>query len=154
MNKDSANLEEGHIHLNNKQRLYARFSSLILVDLTVLNFLNEYWSKLTIDSFTTSFLAAIMLQLLLVGTFKLEHVVAEHFKAMGSRAAKIYRAICTYLILVLSKFVMLAAIDFVLGDSIHFEGPHHGVVAFVVVVIAIIVVERNFLRILVYLEES
>jgi hypothetical protein len=41
MSKDSASLEEGHIRLNNKQRLFARFSSLILVDLTVLNFLNE-----------------------------------------------------------------------------------------------------------------
>ncbi|MFT4633556.1 MAG: hypothetical protein ACI8PP_001860 [Candidatus Pseudothioglobus sp.] len=154
MSKDSASLEEGHIRLNNKQRLFARFSSLILVDLTVLNFLNEYWSQLTIDTFSSSFLAAIMLQFLLVGTFKLEHIVAEYFKSMGSRAAKFYRLICTYLILVVSKFVMLGAINFVLGDAIHFAGPYHGVATFVVVVIAIVVVEKNFLRILTSLEET
>lgn len=154
MSKNSTDLEQGHVHLNNKQRLFARFSSFILVDLAVLNFINEYWDQVTIDSFTTSFLAAVMLQFLLVGTFKLEHIVAEYFKAMESRAGQIYRGICTYLILVLSKFVMLGAIDFVFGDKIIFAGPYHGVITFVVVVIAIVVVERNFLRILAYLEED
>lgn len=42
----------------------------------------------------------------MVGTFKLEHVVAEYFKAMESRAGTIYRGICTYFILVVSKLVM------------------------------------------------
>ena len=95
-----------------------------------------------------------MLQFLLVGTFKLEHIVAEYFKSMGLRAAKFYRLICTYLILVVSKFVMLGAINFVLGDAINFAGPYHGVATFVVVVIAIVVVEKNFLRILTSLEET
>jgi hypothetical protein len=48
----------------------------------------------------------------------------------------------------------VGAIDFVFGDAVIFAGPYHGVVTFVVVVIAIVVVERNFLRVLAYLEKD
>lgn len=52
-----------------------------------------------------------------------------------------YRGITTYIILVGSKFVMLAAIDFVFGDSVVFSGPYNGIVAFFGVVFAIMISE-------------
>ncbi len=143
---DIADLEPGHLHLNNRQRLFIRYVSFILVDLTVLNFFAEYWDLVSIDSFTASFIAAIILQVLLIGTFKLEHATAEYFKAMDSKAAKYYRVFCAWLILFLSKFVMLGAIEFLLGDDLSFAGPLHGVVAFITVVIAIVIAKKMLLQ--------
>lgn len=147
MSTEAAVADDGGIFLNDKQRVFVRFTIAILVDLTVLNFFVEYWEYVTIDSFTMSFLAAIILQFLLFGTLKFEHWVASHFKKMSGKSAKIYRGICTYLILVLSKFVMLGVIDLILGDHVLFTGPFHGVVAFVVVVIAIVIAEQVFTKI-------
>ena len=150
---ETNNLESGHLHLNNRQRLFVRFTSFILVDLTVLNFFAEYWHLVEIDSFTVSFFAAIVLQVLLVATFKLEHLTAEYFKAMESKAAGVYRVLSAWLILFLSKFVMLGVIEFLLGDAIKFEGPLHGVVAFIAVVIGMVVAEKLLLQVVWQLEE-
>ena len=51
-----------------RQRLFSRYAIAILVDLVVLNLFAEYSSRVTIDTFTTSLLAAILLQLLLQAT--------------------------------------------------------------------------------------
>ena len=50
---------------NTPQRLFVGYTLAVLVDLTVLNFYDEYWDFVTIDSFTISFAAALLLQLLL-----------------------------------------------------------------------------------------
>jgi hypothetical protein len=44
-----------------RQRLFIRYFTAILIDLVVLNLFAEYSSKLFIDTFTTSLLAAIVL---------------------------------------------------------------------------------------------
>jgi NADH:ubiquinone oxidoreductase subunit K len=53
----------------------------------------------------------------------------------------VYRGITTYLILVVSKFVMLEAINLAFGARVQFVGRWHGLVPFVAVIIAIIVAE-------------
>ena len=42
---------------NTPQRLFVGYALAVLVDLTVLNFYDEYWDFVTIDSFTISFAA-------------------------------------------------------------------------------------------------
>jgi len=50
----------------------------------------------------------------------------------------------TWGILFGSKFVILEAINIAFGDDVLFTGPIHGLVAFIVVIIAIIVAEQTF----------
>ncbi|CAH0529853.1 hypothetical protein [Vibrio hippocampi] len=126
---------------NTPQRLFVGYTLAVLVDLTVLNLYNEFWSYVTISSFSVSLMAAILLQLLLKLSINLEHRVAAYFKTKPGKAPKVYRAIITYIILVGSKFVMLEAINIAFGDLVQFTGPIHGVVAFFSVVITILVAE-------------
>ncbi len=65
---------------SNRQRLFVRYFTAILIDLVVLNLFAEYSSKVSIDSFTTSLLAAVLLQILLKLTLAIEHRVAAYFE--------------------------------------------------------------------------
>ncbi len=56
--------------------------------------------------------------------------------------AKVLRGLSTWAILIASKLVILEAINFAFGESVKFSGPIHGLVAFIIVVIAIIFAER------------
>ena len=60
----------------------------------------------------------------------------------------------TWAILVISKFVMLEAVDLAFGERVHFGGRFHGLVAFVAVIIAIIVAEAVVKRIYRRLDRS
>jgi hypothetical protein len=131
---------------SSRQRLFVRYLLAVLIDLLVLNLFVEYWDAVAIDSFTVSLLVAVLLQVLLKLTLNLEHRVAEYFNARTGPSAKALRYFSAWLILFGSKFVMLGAIDLVFGDSVLFLGPLRGVVAFIVVVVAMLVAEEAAVR--------
>ena len=133
--------------ISNRQKLFIRYLTAILIDLTVLNLFDEYWGLVSIESFTISALAAILLQVLLQATLALEHRVALFFKSKSGGVAKFLRFFCAWLILFGSKFVMLGAIDFAFGDDVLFAGPAHGVVSFIVVVMVMLAAEEITVRI-------
>jgi hypothetical protein len=133
--------------ISNRQRLFIRYLTAILIDLTVLNLFDEYWDLVSVDSFTISALAAILLQVLLQVTLMVEHKVALYFKSKSGGLARFLRFFCAWLILFGSKFVMLGAIDFAFGDELTFAGPAHGVVAFIAVVAAMLAAEEVAVRI-------
>jgi len=130
----------------NAQRLYIRYLMAILIDLTVLNLFDEFWHHVSIDSFTVSIVAAVLLQVLLKSTLSLEHHVANFFKRRTGGLAKFLRYFSAWLILFGSKFVMLGAIKLAFGDGVLFTGPLHGVVAFIVVVVALLAAEELAVR--------
>jgi len=136
-----------HKAFNKKQHLFVKYTFAILVDLTVLNLFDEYWDYVTLSSFSTSFVAAILLQLLLQITLKVEHLVAEYFKKREGLSAKVFRGISTWGILFISKLIMLKAIELLFSQSIHFSGPIHGAVSFIVVIVAMIVAEQVIVKI-------
>ncbi len=129
-----------------KQQVFTKYLMFILVDLTVLNFFAEYWDRVTISSFGVSLLVAIILQVLLKMTLSLEHKTAEYFKSHESFMMKFARIISTWLILFVSKLVMLGVLQFVFSGDIHFAGAYHGVLAFIVLVIVILLVEALISR--------
>ena len=139
---------------NTPQRLFIGYTLAILVDLTVLNFFDEYWSYVTIDSFTISLIAAILLQVLLKLAIGAEHRIAAHYKKQKGTLPQVKRWAISYVILVGSKFVMLEAINIVFGDKVQFTGPFHGVVAFFAVIFAIIVAETIVGKIYFALEDN
>ncbi|OCH15507.1 MULTISPECIES: hypothetical protein [unclassified Aliivibrio] len=139
---------------NTPQRLFVGYTLAVLVDLTVLNFFDEYWDFVNIESFTISFAAAILLQLLLKLSINAEHRIADYFKNKPGTAPKIYRGLSSYVILVGSKFIMLEAINILFGDKVSFDGPLNGVVAFFAVVFTILIAEITVSKIYFALSEK
>lgn len=132
--------------ISRKQQLFLRYFTAVLIDLTVLNFFAEYWDKVTITSFGISLFVAVVLQVLLKMTISLEHRIAAYFKSHESLKMKIYRIFSTWFILFGSKFVMLGVLQLIFADAIIFAGAYHGVVAFIIVVIAILAAEYLITR--------
>lgn len=137
---------DGSITLNNRQRLFIRYFTAILIDLAILNLFDEYWDKVVIDSFTISLFAAIVLQVLLQLTIAFEHRMASYFKAKEGSHFVALRWLSTWLVLFLSKFVILWALDISFGDAVLFLGVYHGIVAFIVVVFAILLAEKAIMK--------
>ena len=131
---------------SSRQKLFLRYFTAILVDLVVLNLFAEFWDLIVIEAFSVSLAAAILLQVLLKLTLKIEHHVADFFNARPGKLAVFLRFFSAWLILFLSKFLILAAINFAFGDSVVFAGPLHGVVAFIVVVMAMLGAEEIIVR--------
>lgn len=129
-----------------RQRLFIRYFTAILVDLVILNLFSEYWDWVTVDSFTISLLAAVLLQVLLKLTIWIEHLWAGLFKGKKGTVPTFLRFFGAWLILFGSKFVILEAVIFAFGDKVHFSGPFHGVIALIVVVVVMLVVEELIVR--------
>ena len=130
-----------------RQQLFFRYTFFVLIDLTVLNLFNEYWDNVFIESFSISLLAALLLQILLQLTILIEHRVANFFKEKTGLTAKILRALSTWAILFTSKLLILEAINIAFGSNVLFSGAIHGLLAFIIVVIAIITAEQILLKI-------
>jgi hypothetical protein len=124
-----------------RQRAFSRYLTATLVDLVVLNLFVEYWDKVTATSFTITLIAAVILQVLLKVTIVIEHRVAAFFNARPGGFNKFMRFFTAWLILFGSKFVILEALVFALGDKLSFHGPFHGIIALIVVVVVMLVVE-------------
>lgn len=148
-----SNVEKSY-GFNTQQRLFVGYTLAVLVDLVVLNLFDEYWGFVSIESFTISLIAALLLQLLLKLSIGLEHKIANHFKSKPGKAPKVYRAISTYIILVGSKFIMLEAINLLFGEKAQFTGPWNGVVAFFGVVFAILIAEMIVSKIYFALDDT
>jgi len=126
---------------NIRQQLFVRYFTAILIDLTVLNLFDEYWDLVLIESFSISLLAAILLQVLLKITLKIEHHIGDYFKAKPGKSAKVMRLVSAWAVLFGSKFIILEAINIAFGDRVLFSGPLHGIVAFIVVVVVMLIAE-------------
>ncbi|MET0655920.1 MAG: hypothetical protein ABWY94_10170 [Pseudoxanthomonas sp.] len=131
---------------SNKQRLFMRYFTAILIDLVVLNLFVEYSDNVSIDSFTISLLAAILLQVLLKLTIAVEHRVALFFKGRPGGLMKFLRFFFAWLVLFGSKFVILEAITLAFGDKVRFGGMYHGIVTLIVVIVAMLVAEEAIVR--------
>ncbi len=139
---------------NTPQRLFIGYTLAVLVDLVVLSLLAEFWDYITVDSFSIALMVAILLQLLLKLSISGEHKLANYFKSKPGTAPKIYRAICTYIILVGSKIIMLEAVNIIFADAISFSGPFNGIVAFFTLIFGILIAEFIVSKIYFSLEDK
>jgi hypothetical protein len=131
---------------SSRQRVFLRYLTAILVDLAVLNLFVEYWEHVAADSFTVTLLAAALLQVLLKLTIAIEHRLAAFFNARKGGLARFMRFFSAWLVLFGSKFVILEALVLAFGDRLRFGGPFHGLVALIVVVVAMLVVEAGLVK--------
>ncbi len=139
---------EDDLTRSRKQQLFTRYVLAVLIDLTVLNLFNQYWDYVFIESFSISLLAAILLQILLQATLIVEHRAADYF--FGDKTdfkTKVMRILSAWVIIFISKLVILETINFFFDTSVLFSGPWHGIVAFIVVVTAMIIAEQLIMKI-------
>ena len=131
---------------SNRQRLFLRYFTAILLDLVVLGLFAQYWDRVHVETFTIALLAAMLLQVLLKVTLAVEHRVAAFFKAKQGAGAGVMRVLSVWGILFGSKFVILYALQFVFGDGVHFDGAAHGVVALIGVLLVMLAAEEAIVR--------
>ena len=129
-----------------RQRVFARYLIGTLIDLVVLNLFAQYWDKVFVDTFTTSLLAAIVLQLLLKATIWAEHLVAAPFKGKPGGWNRFMRYFMAWLVLFGSKFVILEVLARIFGENLHFVGWMHGIIPLIVVVVVMLVAEELVVR--------
>jgi hypothetical protein len=112
----------------------------------VLNLFVEYSQNVFIDSFSTSLMAAVLLQLLLRLTIAIEHRVAGYFNARPGGLMTFLRFFFAWLVLFGSKFVILEALTLAFGDSVRFEGRFNGIVTLIIVIVAMLIAEQAVVR--------
>ena len=133
-----------------RQLIFFSWTKDVLIYVVVLNLFVEYVGKVVIDSFTISILTAILLKALLDVILGLEHRVAHFFEARPGKLSKFLRIMSTWVILFLSKFLILEVVDFVFGDHVEL-GKFVQVLS---LVIALMVAREVFQRIYMALGSS
>ena len=139
--------------INPKQRIFLVFTLFVLADLTVINLFDEYASNyFHISSFTASIFMAIILQVLLSITIKIEHKIGDYYKSKEGLLNLLARILVTWALLFGSKIIMMIIIDFILVDKIEYYGPYNGLGAFILIIIGMLVVENILKKIFTSLE--
>ncbi len=130
------------ISITTRQLRFTSIAADVLIFVTILNLFVEYSYAIEIDSFTISILTAVVLKLLLDGITAAEHAVAEYLSARDRPLSKVLRVFAVWLILFLSKFMILEVVDFVFGDHVELGG----FVEVTLLIIVMIVVQRLVYR--------
>jgi hypothetical protein len=102
----------------NKQRLYDEIFTGILIYAVTLGFFNDYTSLVEAKSFSTIFLASIILQILTSLTFSLKSLVLSKVKS----PKKAIQFLAIWPILFFSKFIFIWLIDFIFQENINISG--------------------------------
>ena len=140
MNKEQTSNDDGSRVVNNRQRLYLSYIIVILLYLTIINFCDEYWDWVSIESFSISSLVTILLVVGLAFFIKMESKAADYFKSKSGAMAKVLRGVSSIL-LVGGKFALMGIIALLFGDRVQFSGPFAGAVAFIGLVTAVLVAD-------------
>jgi len=134
--------------------LFLIFTLFVLADLTVINLFDEYASSyFHISSFTASIVMAVILQILLIITIKIEHKIADFFKSKEGVINLILRILVTWVLLFGSKIIMMKIVDLILGNKIEYYGPYHGLGAFVLIIIGMIIAENLLKKVFLSLKD-
>ena len=142
------------IEINQRQRLFLMFTLFVLADLTVINLFDEYAnSYFHISSFSASIVMAVILQILLVITIKIEHKIADFFKSKEGVINLILRILVTWALLFGSKIIMMKIVDLILGNKIEYYGPYHGLGAFILIIIGMIIAENLLKKVFLSLKD-
>jgi hypothetical protein len=105
-------------NLNNKQLIFEEMFVGTLIYAVVLGFFNDYTDIFYAKSFSTIFLCALVMQILTFLTFELKNRVIAWLKGREGFLYKFAMFFCVWLILFLSKFVYLWAIDLLFGSYV------------------------------------
>ncbi len=115
-------MTEPKINRSQKQQLFMDMILGILVYAVVLGFFNDYTNILSTKSYSTTFLVAVVMQLLTYGTLKLKSYAVDKLKNNDMFNNKAFIGFIIWLIMFFSKFVFLGVIDFIFGSYVQISG--------------------------------
>lgn len=104
------------------KKVFLDWTTDLLIYITILNLFAQYSSSIYFETFTISILTAIVLKALLVLIVDLEHSVLKYFKKKQGEIYKYIGGISMFLILFLSKFVILEIIDILFRERVEIKG--------------------------------
>lgn len=107
-----------------------------LIYAVVLGFLNDYTTIVEAKSFSTIFFSSVILQILTVLAFVLKKFLVAWFRSKTGAVAKAGLFFSVWLVMFLSKFVFIGALNVALGDYITVNG-FFGILLVVVLVTVI-----------------
>lgn len=107
---------------NSRQLLFKELFVGTLIYAVVLGFFDDYTSIVYAKSFSTIFLAAMVLELLTYLAFLLKSRVVAWLRDRKGPFYRIAMIFCVWLIMFLSKFVFIWAIDATFGENINING--------------------------------
>lgn len=107
---------------SNNQILFKEMVLGTLIYSVVLGFFDDYTNVFSAKSFSTVFLAGLVMQILTYLTFMLKDVVVNHYKTKDNSGSKFGMYFGVWLIMFLSKFVFLWVIDMAFGSNITISG--------------------------------
>ena len=105
-----------------KQQVFRDMVFGIFVYSVVLGFFEQYTDILHTWSYTFTFFAAVVLQILTYLTIWIESHVAHYFKDKEGKKYKAILVFCVGGILFISKFVFLLVIDMIFGEAVTISG--------------------------------
>ena len=104
--------------LNSRQRIFREWTSGTLIYAVVMGFFNDYTDFLRIESFSTVFLAALVMQALTFATFGLKEGVSRWYRGRTGTGIKVAHGLSIWAIMFFSKFVFLEVINIVFGSAV------------------------------------
>ncbi len=107
---------------NSRQLLFQELFVGTLIYATVLGFFNDYTDIVEVKSFSTIFLASIVLEILTYLTFQLKGKIVAWLKPRQGAAYKVLLFLCVWFIMFSSKFVFIGIIDMIFGNYITIHG--------------------------------
>lgn len=105
-----------------KQKFFSDMVLGILVYAVVLGFFEDYTRILSTWSYSTTFLVAIVMQILTYITFWIKSLVVKRFKGREGKRYVAALVFGVWAIMFFSKFVFLAVINFTFRDSVEVSG--------------------------------
>lgn len=105
---------------NSRQQIFREWTSGTLIYAVVMGFFNDYTDFLHVESFSTVFLAALVMQALTFATFGLKKVVTRWYRGRSGSGTgtKIAHGLSIWAIMFFSKFVFLGVINIVFGSTV------------------------------------
>ena len=101
---------------------------------------DEHYPSIYVETFTIALFMAIVMKALLVLVLRFEHVVSDFFKKMKQTSlVKVLSVLSAFLILFLSKFVILDILDIIFREKVEIEG----FIPLVLLIITMIAVEKG-----------
>ena len=132
---------------SDRQRLFTLFFTGTLIDLVVLGLFAQFTRHVYVASFAIALLASIVLQVLLKLTIVAEHLILGKFEGKTGAGWKTAKITVGWVILIVSKFVILGVITVVFAGSVRFIGVVEGVLWLITVALTMIAAEELVARI-------
>lgn len=121
-----------------RQRIFRDWTLGTLLYAAVMGFFDDYTDYLIVESFSSLFLAAFVMQALTFFTFGLKKTVSRWYRGRSGTGIKVAHGLSIWAIMFFSKFVFLEVIDIIFGDAVNVTS----FVGLILIIASMVVLQR------------